>query len=155
MKWLKYIWMFSLCFILVACGNSLTQPSLESDLEDAVLKLEKSKGGGQGNGILRMNYVTRFSWDQLFIFGPGTSLDKMEQALGFEWPDGEALAADLKEGEDLLVFVKEDKVVRYVHFKGTQGDFAEWPKSLSPSHAVFQGVSEKGSMVIRPVSSFE
>ncbi|PTX49152.1 hypothetical protein C8P63_1429 [Melghirimyces profundicolus] len=155
MKPIRSIAIAALCLFLTACANTLTQPSLENDLNAAVQKLEMSEGGGLGNGILRMNYVTRFSWENLYIFGPGSSGKQINRALGFEWQEGGERISDLKEGESLLVFTEGDEVVRYVHCKGKRGRFAERVKPLTPSNAVFQGVREKGRMTIRPVSSFE
>ncbi|SDD02915.1 hypothetical protein SAMN04488112_1283 [Melghirimyces thermohalophilus] len=142
----------ALCLLLTACGNP--QPSLEKDLDTAVKQLERSVDGGQGNGILRMNYVTRFSWDQLYIFGPGTTAKEIDQALGFQWKKGEKLTSKLEKNEDLLVFTKEDKVIHYVNYSG-HGNFAERIKPLRDDQAVFQRVEEKGKTVIRPVTSFE
>ncbi len=154
LKILRSIGVATLFLLLVACGNQLTQPSLEKDLDKAVEKLESSEDGGLGNGILRMNYVTRFSWDRFYIFGPGTKGADIEKALGFPWSDGEELATDLKEGENLLVFVKNDRVKRYVQYQG-RGDFVERNKPLTPHNAVFQAVISNGKTKVTPVTEFK
>lgn len=155
MKVLRSIGMATLFLLLVACGNPLTQPSLEGDLDKAVETLENHAQGGFGNGILRMNYVTRFSWDRFHIFESGTKSKEIDKALGFEWSAGEELAADLKEQEALLVFVKNDKVIRYVQYRG-RGDFVERQKPLTPHNAVFQAVkTDGGKTVVAPVTNFK
>ncbi len=154
MKILRSIGVATLFLMLVACGNQLTQPSLEKDLDKAVERLETSENGGLGNGILRMNYVTRFSWDRFYIFGPGTKGAEIDQALGFQWSEGEQLASDLKEGENLLVFVKNDRVKRYVQYQG-RGDFVERKKPLTPHNAVFQAVNANGKTKVTTVTDFK
>ncbi|HEY4308257.1 MAG TPA: hypothetical protein VGN12_02295 [Pirellulales bacterium] len=66
---------------------------------------------------------TSFAWDRMFFFGPYTSQQDVEKALGFKWPAYRH--CNIKWGSDaLVVFVKGHKVVYWY----------EQPISIDLSH---------------------
>ncbi|MFC4076990.1 hypothetical protein [Salinithrix halophila] len=148
--------------LLVAAGLLLLsactpQPSLEEDLNAAVKKVKEGADGGQGNGLIRMNYVAgNFSWDKLYIFGPYSTAKSINESLGFKWEEAGDVIRDLKgdEGLNLLVFVQGDEVVRHVKHKRKNGDFLPVTTPLTPDTAVFLADKNKdGWWVFRPVGS--
>ena len=83
--------------------------------------------------------VTDFAWDRFHVFEPYTPVSDIDKQLGFAWPDAKETGIDYLDGIDLLVFVKDKRVVRSVVLPRKDGDFAtmKYPIGLSPAQAVF------------------
>ncbi|PTM59938.1 hypothetical protein [Desmospora activa] len=140
------------CLLLAACGNQWPQPSLERDLDAAAQKVIKSEEGiGQGSSLLRMSQIANFDWDYVYVFGPDTSGEEIKARMGIDWDQAE----DLKEREEnLLVFVKNNKVVRFVSHPLAKGEFADLQHPRTPGTAVFIAEREAdGNQLIQPVNS--
>ncbi|OYD08982.1 hypothetical protein [Paludifilum halophilum] len=138
-----------LCLLLSACG-SLTQPSLKEDLVQSVKRLQS----GEGSGLMRMNYVTTFDWDRMYVFQPYTSAKEIRKKLGFDWAKAEETGIENSDTHQLVVFVQGDDVVRYVKVPRKAGTFSV-KKGLTPGNAVFQSVEEDGQSVIKPVGEIQ
>jgi len=61
-------------------------------------------------------------WDTLFMFAPYTERRRIEEQLGFRWPDADRAATQNNDMFWLFVFVKDHRVVRWVDFVRADGD---------------------------------
>lgn len=140
-KW--KIAMVSIIFLLIAaCG---TQPTLDVDFRQNVKRLTH----GVGSGMIRMNYITTFSWEKLYFFDSDTQNKEIQKRLGFTWTEIENLG-EWQKNHDLFVFVENGKVVHYIKFPRKEAKFSV-KQPLTPDNAVFKETEENGEKVIKPV----
>jgi hypothetical protein len=110
---------------LPACAKRDT--SFLSALEQSVTAAKK-----ETNLIVTMSSITDFQWDTLFVFGPYTPVDAIHAKLGYKWPEAEKTHIDSSDTFNLLVFVKNGKVVRYFNFPRGISDFPGTGKNVFP-----------------------
>ena len=68
----------------------------------------------QNDGKVELPALARFEWDRVLLVQPGTSRAAITKRLGYEWT-----GIDTVDGGDLLLFVKEGKVVRFADYRGS------------------------------------
>ena len=68
----------------------------------------------QNDGKVELPALARFEWDRVLLVQPGTSRAAISKRLGHEWT-----GIDTVDGGDLLLFVKEGKVVRFADYRGS------------------------------------
>jgi hypothetical protein len=68
----------------------------------------------QNGGKVELPALARFEWDRVLIVQPGTSRAAITRRLGREWT-----GIDTVDGGDLLLFLKEGKVVRFADYRGS------------------------------------
>jgi hypothetical protein len=75
-----------------------------------------------GNNPVTVDFkqVTNFPWNKVY-FGPYTIAEKVNKQLGLTWSNAHAI--EMSDSFNLIVFVKGDKVVRYVELPRQYGDF--------------------------------
>lgn len=110
------------------CSGALRSDArLGSRIADVVAKAELGKAFSAGS-------LTDFAWDRLYVFRPHTGLGDIDSAMGFEWPRDSRTGIGTSDSIDLLVFVKGKKVVRYVDFNRSKGEFTlAGSRSWSPA----------------------
>lgn len=96
------------------------------------------------------------AWERVHIFGPYTSRQEVAAALGFPWNDG-AAARELERSDslNLLLFVREGRVVMTVRHRRDAGDFgpASLRRGFSVNEAEFRVVRRAdGWRVLEPVA---
>jgi hypothetical protein len=81
----------------------------------------------------------QLKWDRVYIFAPYTSIDTINQTLGYAWATERKTSIYQNDGISLLVFTAAGKVVGYVEYPRGKGDFAALAKQegYSPEEAVF------------------
>jgi len=67
--------------------------------------------------------VTPFKWNKLYVFKPYTSIDSIDDSLGFIWKDAEKTFINQEGDFHLLVFTENDKVINYIKWPINKGDF--------------------------------
>lgn len=67
--------------------------------------------------------VTPVPWDRMYVFGPYSNRQAIEERLGFSWPDADRSAIDVQDGVSLVVFVK-GRSVAYWYDQPWQVDVA-------------------------------
>lgn len=91
--------------------------------------------------------LTYFDWDTLYIFGPYTPLESINEQLGYSWidtksilPIGKKTSINELDDRNLLVFTKNNQVVFNMDFPRSMGDFViDASKNVfTPTNAVFQ-----------------
>jgi hypothetical protein len=65
------------------------------------------------NGIVDLREVAPFEWDRVLLVQAGTPRAEISKRLGREWT-----GIDTVDGGDLLIFLKDDKVVRFADYRG-------------------------------------
>src|SRR3954447_22701482 len=65
-------------------------------------------------GKVELPALARFEWDRVLLVQPGTSRAAITRRLGHEWT-----GIDTVDGGDLLLFVKDGKVVRFADYRGS------------------------------------
>ena len=68
----------------------------------------------QNDGKVELPALARFEWDRVLLVQPGTSRAAISKRLGHEWT-----GIDTVDGGDLLLFVKDGKVVRFADYRGS------------------------------------
>lgn len=151
-RWIIAVMAGWMCLILAACGNQWPQPSLEQDMDAAVKKvINSSKGTGQGTALFRMNQVARFDWQEVYVFGPDHDAQEIQDRMGLDWKEAEEVAE--RDSVNLIAFVKEGKVVRYVLHPTDRGEFEDLNAPRNPGTAVFISEKQKnGKWFIKPVN---
>ena len=83
-------------------------------------------------GDVQLREVANFPWDRVVLVQPGTSREAISERLGREWT-----GIDTVDGGDLLIFLRDDEVVRFADYRGTgrfegfERPFDELPDTLS------------------------
>jgi hypothetical protein len=116
---MKKSWIVWPAIILVmACGIALLvrRSPVSQALADVAARGEPT--------TIDIATIASFEWDKLYIFEPYTSPERVEQYLGFRWP--QASMYSVKDGKDaaLFVFVKGQKVVHAFRHSRALGDFS-------------------------------
>ena len=62
---------------------------------------------------LALRDVATFVWDRALLVQAGTSRDEISRRLGREWT-----GIDTVDGGDLLIFLRDDEVVRFADYRG-------------------------------------
>lgn len=104
MKRIILIAVVSAVLLATACGRDTLDEALAERLGEGV-----DAGGGSR---IDPQALTDFDWDKLWVFGPYTPGEVVEETIGFSWGPADH-AAPLTEGQYLYVFVLGDKVVRH------------------------------------------
>jgi hypothetical protein len=55
--------------------------------------------------------IAPFAWDRVYIFGPYSSPEHIQECLGFDWPGVERTSIDWSDSVNLVVFVRDRHVV--------------------------------------------
>ncbi len=117
-----------------------------------------------GKSYLELAEVADFRWDRVHLFGPYTTWEEMEQAVGTSWSTG-SLFGDLLRGTSIgrypldddslqkLVFLQGDKVVLDVTLQRGELDFTSVLGKHERENAAFRidRTKEFPTAVVEPV----
>lgn len=109
-----------LLILFSSCGIGIKE-----DL-DFKIKLETSiklKMETEADSIISIYNITTFEWEEMYIFTPYTGIDSINSRLGFTWYGAKKTHIYQDDGINLLVFVKDERVVSYSRFPRDLGDF--------------------------------
>jgi hypothetical protein len=115
--------------------KKIMNTDLKTKLEDIIQQKVDEKNATP----IEIKAVTDFAWDKLFIFTPYTPTTVINKTLGFESNEIKKVEMDLREEINLLVFVKDNKLVGLVEFPRRKGDFDKISNAdgFSPETAKF------------------
>ena len=94
----------------------------------------------QGEGtVVEIAPLTAFEWHRLFIFGPYSTANRVNDSLGFQWNGLDRSGVEWGKGATLFVYVRRNEVVRSFDHPRIQGDFSQTFKQdgYAPSEARF------------------
>ena len=86
----------------------------------------------EGDGRVDLRAVASFPWDRALLVQSGTPRDAISERLGLQWT-----GIDTVDGGDLLIFLRDDRVVRFADYRGSgrfegfERPFDELPQELS------------------------
>ncbi len=87
-----------LCFLITICSGC-SNNSLEAKIENHIKKACNEKDVC----IINIKDITDFEWQKMYVFKEGTTLEAINEALGFEYPYFEDIARR-------TVFVSENRI---------------------------------------------
>jgi hypothetical protein len=105
------------------CGCSERKEGFVASLENAAW-LAHTNGGS----VLRISKVTDFEWEKLYVFAPYTPISQVHSRLGFKWKAADETKIESSDTFFLLVFVRDNNVVRHFNIPRTVGDFGDITK---------------------------
>jgi hypothetical protein len=137
-KTLSVLFASLICLVAIACKN----PQREALGNQLFLQIETlSQDSKPSPKILSLKDVTDFDWDEVYVFNPYTTHEEIESQLGFKWSDGDRIDLGSRDDINLLVFVKDNRVVQYLEVPRGRGDFilsSDDVAGLSPQQAKFE-----------------
>lgn len=86
-----------------------------------------------------INSITNFNWDSLYVITPYTPKEVISSRFGFNPYDESYAEISSRDDINLLLFVKEKKVILTVEYPIDKGDFFEIksPHGFSKNDAIF------------------
>lgn len=119
---------------------------LQKSLSEAITTVVK-KNTDDKPPIFKMRRVTPFLWDKLYIFSPYTTSEVINKTLKLKWDKIECSSIASNDSINLLVFLKDGKVVNYLEHprnvdfeplaRNSDQNHKNIPESFSPDTAVF------------------
>ncbi|AFY70855.1 putative lipoprotein [Thalassoporum mexicanum PCC 7367] len=116
---------------LTGCGQS----SLKLEPDPIAQQLPSNSQ----DSLILANAYTQLDWDRVYIFAPYTSIDQINESLGYAWATDRTTTIYQSDRISLLVFTKAGQVVGYVEYPRSRGDFAGLARDggYSTEEAVF------------------
>jgi hypothetical protein len=107
-----------LLFFLLLLGGIVFFTRDEDNLQaDTILSEQFTlavNAAAQGDGRVELRELASFPWDRALLVQPNTPRDAISKELGREWT-----GIDTVDGGDLLIFIRNDEVVRFADYRGT------------------------------------
>jgi hypothetical protein len=108
----------ALVFFIAALGLAVYFTRDEDNLQADNLLAENftkavTQAPDNGNRVA-LPRLARFDWDRVLLVQPGTSRAAITRRLGHEWT-----GIDTVDGGELLLFLKDGKVVRFADYRGS------------------------------------
>ena len=131
-------------FVIVGCNEGGGASSARASLESAV-----------ASGATSFDFATdsAFAWDRVYVFGSYTSRQDVEKSLGFSWPDFEKSEVWVQDGNTLVVFVREGRVVDW--FDSPPGINLGWianAEGYGRDQAAFRIERADGRAELKPIA---
>jgi uncharacterized protein YbjT (DUF2867 family) len=116
---------------LAGCGQS----SLKLERDAIADQLQAQ----QQQPLVLASVYEQLVWDRVYIFAPYTSIDQINQSLGYEWATERNTTIHQSDRISLLVFTAAGQVTGYLEYPRSSGDFAGLARAggYSPEEAVF------------------
>ncbi len=157
MKTRRYTWI--LAGLGIVLGLSLSACRSKENRFSAALKAASENALRSNPPRIDIGSVTDFKWDRLFIFGPYTSTNTINSALGYQWPEASRTGLEMSDTFNLLVFERNGQVVEY--FKVPRFTDFDAVQSRNPflfGAATFDvqraaKVSDSDRFILRPAST--
>jgi hypothetical protein len=123
----------ALCIALLLLAVYVTrdEDNIQADnilAENLTLAIARA---GRDGEPLELREVAQFPWDRVLLVQAGTSRAEISRRLGREWT-----GIDTVDGGDLLIFLRDDEVVRFADYRGNltfagfDRPFDELPETL-------------------------
>ena len=112
----------------------------QKDLKSALISAIEKKQGQDEKVIVKLQSITTFQWDKFYVFTPYTPIEKIHKTLGFNCPRAVKSGINHRDDINLLVFVKDRKVIQHLEYPRSHGDFYKIKKKngFTPKEAIFE-----------------
>jgi hypothetical protein len=128
--------------LLSSCAKVSERRQFEQGFERAVELASKTN-----ETSLQIFTLTPFAWDRIFFFHPYTAPSAIDAVLGSTWKSAVKGDLEFDDGYELLVFVRNRKVVQYAKIKRCLGDWElDNYNGLRPEEAVLRVKPAKGHL---------
>ncbi|HCC08078.1 MAG TPA: hypothetical protein DEP72_08000 [Clostridiales bacterium] len=88
---------------------------------------------------LDFNKLITEDWESMYIFGSYTSYKEIFEVIGFEWEEVYKTNINHDDNINLLLFIDDNKVVKYIEYPISYGDFGKLNADIySSKNAVFE-----------------
>ena len=137
-----------LCVIGIISYLDFLSEEKERQKISSSLNQEVQKNRAGDIDLVDFSLLTSFSWDKLYIFSPYSPPESIDTALGKYWIGSRFTEIKSSDRISLLVFTKNGKVVRYLEFPRSRGDFSPAAnESGYPMPLAKFIVDDKGQMI--------
>ena len=153
----KLIPIFGIVFVLLSIFGVTFFLSLKSQENDRLVvssnlfrAIQKNKSNELD--VVDISLLTSFEWDKLYFFGPYTLHEDIDKVLGRYWIGSRFSEIESSDNITLLVFTKNRRIVQFLEFPRSQGDFSILAnlEGYLRTEAQF-AVDEKGQMIWAPI----
>ncbi|TYR80586.1 hypothetical protein FZC66_09425 [Priestia megaterium] len=72
--------------------------------------------------VVDFNKLFDFKWDQVYVFGPESTVKDVNEKLGFKWMEAKSKGIEQDNNMNFIVFVENHQVTQYVKIPTTYGD---------------------------------
>ncbi|HAN10195.1 MAG TPA: hypothetical protein DCP90_06245 [Clostridiales bacterium] len=88
---------------------------------------------------LDFNKLIPEAWDNMYIFSSYTSYSEIFEVIGFNWEEVYKTNVNHTDNINLLLFIADNKVVKYIEYPINYGDFSKLNADIySSKNAVFE-----------------
>jgi hypothetical protein len=113
------------CGLTVIVSAGCSKPADDQPNAAALLGAKIARTAAtQPSERIDLAQLTDFDWDRLYIFGPHTKRDEVQNALGYEWAGVSKTKIARSDEISLLVFTKDRKVVGWLEYLRLKADFS-------------------------------
>ena len=107
--------------------------------EQTVLSTIQTKRGNANAVYLDLKELP-FEWDQFYVFTPYSTYDSINESLGFRWRGARKTRIHERDDINLLVFVKDGRVIQHVTQVRFEGDFSTLraAEAYTPDESFFE-----------------
>lgn len=126
-------------YLLFSIGCDM-QTRQKKDLKSTLVSAIEKKRGHDEQVIVKLQSLTTFQWDKFYVFTPYTSIENIYNILGFQWRGAIKSGINHRDDINLLVFVKDKKIVEYLEYPRSHGDFYKIKKAngFNAEEAIFE-----------------
>ena len=137
---MKKVIIFFILIFLTSCSNKQEENEISKSIYSQLKQSEWK--------VIDFSKIVPFQYEKVCILGPYTTNESAEQALGFYWDVQKETEISTNDGINLIVFIKENKVISYVEHSRAKGDFWKLSrKCLDYNSSILTRISKKDDWV--------
>jgi hypothetical protein len=137
---MKKVIIFFILIFLTSCSNKQEKNEISKSIYSQLKQSEWK--------VIDFSKTVPFQYEKVCILGPYTTNESAEQALGFYWDVQKETEISTNDGINLIVFIKENKVISYVEHSRAKGDFWKLSrKCLDYNSSILTRISKKDDWV--------
>ena len=127
----KIFFILGLAFVILisACDNEdkiysvKNKSEMNTNLSEKLAAEISKKAENKDKSAFDIKAFTNFDWDKLFVFNPYTPQSLIAEKIGNDADQLKQVNMDEREDINLLVFTNAGKIVEFVEFPRSKGDF--------------------------------
>lgn len=128
--------------LMISCLSTNKYVDPQPDFETILAREIRIKA--ENEHVIDINDLTSFKWDIMYIFGPYTTFESLQEILKLNEYEYLKTGISGSDSIHLLVFLYEGKVVKYLDFSRDKGNFFS-ENNIKKNDAVFKIEVDKNS----------